>query len=490
MPPGALEKHDLWSTIRDGRFYTIPEDQLLRQIYQAFEPETERLKGAFAVERNTPPRIELNGESVPRTPSQILFGEDFDEVNRTYLGILALRWLVNSDYARFTRGQADEVRLTEGSFRWLREYFTDHLQTPTDLFTLVLSMVVNDLGKDPSLVHDHLKQANFSLLGSNHDTILLEAARAGLVRCLEYLDDEQKGKVMLGLELGSELNAGQLAQAENVPVNLSGLLVMQDHEPAFHLKFMEQMLDVAGAAGHVFADGSKNLIEPVFQAFKTVLDVSLCIIRNECTLREGYDQVLSKRGSLLEDNGFRHLSVANPEERALLRLLTMGRAATFKQAKLFDNAFNNLEQRQKRLLIDGLNIDAIKDTETAVIPYYMPAMIAETLRSTRGSGKEQEALAALMRYLARVLHWTPEDDDTQLPILKEGKAATWPPQLQIHIPPTPAYPMKEGRVFERNMTKARETISSPGFKTNPSVLDDLPPPEAYLLQRRRTSYSV
>jgi len=485
MPPGALEEYDLWSTIRDGRFYTIPEDQLVRQIYQAFKPETERLKGAYAVERNTPPRIELNGESIPRTPSQILFDEDFDEVNRTYLGILVLRWLMNGDYARFTRGQLPEVRLTESSFNWLRDYFKENLKTPTDLLTLVLSMVVNDLGKDPSLVHDHFKQGNISLHGSNHDTILLEAARAGLVRCLDYLDESQRAKVMLGLELGSELNAGQLAQAENVPVNLSGLLIMQGQESAFHLKFMEQMLDVAGAAGHVFADGSKNLIEPVFQAFKTVLDVSLCIIRRECTLREGYDRVLSRRASLLEDEGFRPLSVTNPEERALLRLLTMGRAATLEQAKLFDNAFGDLKQYYKTLLIEGLNIDAIKDTETAVIPYYMPAMIAETLRSTRGSGREKEALSALMRYLARVLHWRPEDDDTGLPPLKEGKAATWPQRLQLHIPPAP----KEGRVFERNMTKARDTISSPQFKLNPSILDDLPPPEAYL-QRRRTSQSV
>jgi len=340
------------------------------------------------------------------------------------------------------------------------------------------------------LVHDHFNQENISLHGSNHDTILLEAARAGLVRCLDYLDEPHRANVMLGLELGSELNAGQLAQAENVPVNLSGLLVMQDHEAAFNLKFMEQILDVAGAAGHVFADGCKNLIEPVFQAFKTVLDVSLSIIRKECTLREGYDQVLSKRGSLLEDGGFRHLSVTKPEERALLRLLTMGRAATFERARLFDDAFYDLGQPHKRLLIDGLNIDAIKDDETAVIPYYMPAMIAETLRSTRGSGKEQEALTALMRYLARVLHWTPEDDYIQLPPLKESKAATWPPQLQIHIPAPSTYQNKEGRVFERNMTKARETISSPQFKLDPSVLDKLPPPDAYLLQRRRTSQSV
>lgn len=491
--PDGLEGLELWSTIVNDRFWSIGEEDLVRQIYAAFKLETNRLRHACAIERSTPPV--LNG-SLPRTPSEILFdNENYDEVNRTYVGILALRWTWNNDYGRFTKGQVESLKLTRKSFHWLRSYFKDILRTPMDLLSVVLALVVNDLGKDPSLVDDHYGLTKKPLYGKNHDVVLLEAAREGMVPSLKYLDKAHYTDIMLGLELGSELNAAQLAQAENVPVNLEGLLAMEGHERAFNLKFIEQILDVAGAAGHIYADGVKTLIEPVFQAFKTVHEVSLCIIRKDCTLREGYDQVLSKRAALLHREGFTLLSVANEGQRALLRLLTMGRAATLAQAKLFEAAFNTLADPYKDLLIKGLNVDAIDDNETAVIPYYMPAMIAETIRGTRGSGKEQEALMALMRYLSRTLDYDgTEISDLQTPRspLRES-SATWPlPSLSLKVPTNTDFEHRqprEGRVIERNMSRARETISSPQFKENPSILDSLPPPEGHLLSRRRTSYS-
>ncbi|KAK5102103.1 hypothetical protein LTS08_004563 [Lithohypha guttulata] len=496
--PNGLEERELWTTISNGHFWSVDEEILVQQIYAAFRPETNRLRSACAIERNTPPVLDGN---LPRTPSEILFdGENYDEVNRTYVGILALRWTWNDDYERFTRGQVEKLKLTRKSFRWLHDYFRNILRTPMDLLTIVLAMVVNDLGKDHSLINDLHKLTGTTLVGRNHDTILLEAAHAGIIPSLRYLDGEHRQDFMLGLELGSELNAGQLAQAENVPVNLEGLLTMQGHERAFNLKFIEQILDVAGAAGHVYADGIKNLIEPVFQAFKTVHEVSLCIIRKDCNLRQGYDQVLSKRAALLHDEGFKLLSVAKEDERALLRLLTMGRAATLETAKLLQAAFDDVDPYHRQLLIEGLNIDAIEDNETAVIPYYMPAMIAETIRSTRGSGKEQEALTSLMRYLSKALKYEDvENANTWSPLSPTRESsATWPstlplPKLSIHIPAptdTRRRQTREGRVIERNMSSARETISSPRFKEDPSVLDGLPPPEGHLLSRRRTSHSV
>lgn len=45
---------------------------------------------------------------------------------------------------------------------------------------------------------------------------------------------------------------------------------------------------------------------------------------------------------------------------------------------------------------------------------------------------------------------------------------------------------REGRVFERNMTKAREMINSAAFRETPEIMDGLDPPEGHLLKRRRT----
>jgi hypothetical protein len=387
------------------------------------------------------------------------------------VGVLALRWIHDGDYERFTRGQLREFRLSEDSFEWLQRLFSSGLQSSEDLFALVLSMIINDLGKDPNLEKDYLEITGKRLADSNHDALLLEAAKADMVPSLDYLSSEKRDEIMKGLELGSELNAGQLAQAESVPINLEGLLNMRGHEHAFELKFLEQILDVAGALGHIDCTGAKNLIEPVFQAFKTVHEVSLDIIRGHSSLRQGYDKVLIKRGNMLSVKGFRRLSVSDREERALLRLLTMGRTADLEQAELFSKAFHALDKRNKEQLVIGLNVDG-NVNETAVLPYYMPAIMSQALETTRDSSEEEKcrALCSLMRYLAKVLN-NPENG---LAVLPEGFALNG---------------AVSGVVIERNMSKAQEVISSPAFKENPDVLDLLDIPDGQVLQRRRTSQS-
>ncbi|KIW49386.1 hypothetical protein PV05_11067 [Exophiala xenobiotica] len=459
----------LQDTIDLGKFFDLDETTILTQIKEAFEPELERLKSAKAVEGTDQQRY-ANGTFDNPSPSQILYGTNYDEINRTLVGVLALRWIHNEDYQRFTRGQLPECRLTEESFQWLCKLFSEGLKSGNDLFTLILSMVINDLGKDPNLEEDFFFHTRQRLTEQNHDALLLEAAKAGMVPCLDYLTPERREDVMLGLELGSELNAGQLAQAESVPINLEGLLTMKNHEHAFELKFMEQVLDVAGAAGHLDSSGAKNLIEPVFQAFKTVHEISLEIIAGKVTLRQGYDKILTKRGNMLSFKGFRRLSVSDRKDRALLRLLTMGRTADKDQAELFSKAFDALDSASKEKLIKGLNIDG-NVNETAVLPYYMPAIISRTMENTQDSDEDgqQKALTSLMRYLARVL------ESGSVVIGLEGERMT-----DGEAP---------GIVIERNMSKAQDVINSPEFKENPDILNGLAIPDGQVLQRRRTSQS-
>lgn len=472
MTAKSQSRCSLQETIRLDKFFSLDEATILLQIADAFEPELERLKSARAVEGTQQQRSAANGLHNNSSPSQILFGVNYDEVNRTLVGILALRWIHNRDYDRFTRGQFSDYRLTEESFDWLCELFATNLHDSDDLFALVLSMIINDLGKDPNLEEDYYHEARRRLPEQNHDSLLLEAARMGMVPCLDYLTPEKRTEVMLGLELGSELNAGQLAQAESVPVNLEGLLTMRGHEHAFELKFMEQILDVAGAQGHLDSSGARNLTEPVFQAFKVVHEVSLDIIAGKSNPRQGYDKVLTKRGNMLSIKGFRRLSVSDREERALLRLLTMGRTVDIEQAELFSKAFHALDQRNKDQLVTGLNVDG-NVNETAVLPYYMPAIISTTLENTKDSDEDskQRALTSLMRYLAKVLG-SPGND-----------LAGLLPEDTVYSGEVP------GIIIERNMSKAQDVINSAEFKDNPDLLDGLAIPDGQILQRRRTSQS-
>ncbi|KAK5333675.1 hypothetical protein LTR43_012655, partial [Exophiala xenobiotica] len=98
--------------------------------------------------------------------------------------------------------------------------------------------------------------------------ILYHAAKAGMVPALDRLTEENRAYVLLGIKLGSDFNFGQLAQAENVPASLAGLADMNGHDRAFELRFMEQVLDLAGASGHEDWTCARKMIEPIFQWYR------------------------------------------------------------------------------------------------------------------------------------------------------------------------------------------------------------------------------
>jgi hypothetical protein len=203
------------------------------------------------------------------------------------------------------------------------------------------------------------------------------------------------------------------------------------------------------------------------------------------------------------------LSVAVPEQRALLRLLAMGRVDCRAQAARFAAAFGALPDRVRRRLVTGLNIDGLHNDDggaggleahgsdkasdavcadngsggngQAVVPYYMPALFSQALRhvarqsrkvpdmnlgmddaeslqiasgrTTKGamvcsSAHDQQvaALKSLMAFLARVLDSGPA---------RSGGGND------------------DDLVIERDVKFALATISSEAFCDNPDILESL-----------------
>ena len=444
----------LQQTVSKGVFFDADDAKALQMIADAFVPELERLRNAStASEPGTG-----NGRVQDSSPSSRLYGKEYDEVNRTLVGILALKWIWNGDYDVFTASQNKFVKLKPETFERLHKLFKGCLQERADHFNLLTSTIINDLGKDPALAEDVSNITGLPAHAINHDMVIYEAAKADIIPCIRRLHPKHKQELFLGLRLGSTLNGAQLAQAENVPGNLEGLLNMRGHRHAFDLKFLELILDVAGAAGHLDACGAKMMIEPVAQAYLTTYEVALDIIEGHSSLREGYDTVLTRRAEMLVEKGFRHLSVQDPQERALLRMLLMSRTADAKQAELFSEAFDALPVSIRTRLVSGLNVDGYQDGK-AILPYYMPAMFSEALESVahKPLPAKVEAVSSLMRFLARVLNGTR------------------------------SIPGKAGEVVECNLMFARATIRSQEFKEDPTVLDKLKIPPADDLQQRFTN---
>ncbi|KAJ5637474.1 hypothetical protein N7490_007353 [Penicillium lividum] len=368
--------------------FAAQQDDLLRIIYQEFTTDLDRLKRAYSIRSGQPIY------STTASPSYILYEADYDEVNRTLVGFLSLRWIHRGEYEKFVGSQPPDVRLSRESFEWIREFYNEVIVDADALYALITSIVINDLGKDPQLASDYQQVTGIDIADLNHDAILLKACTVGLVPSLENLTLPYKNDLLRGIELGATFNFGQLAQAENVPACLSGLLLMKDMPRCFQLRFMEQLLDISGAAGHMDSTCAKKLIQPIFDSYRNVYDACQSVIAGTADLREGYDLVLSKRAHFLHAEGFPLLRVEVSDDRALVRLFCMGNVTTLDKASLFKDTWDSLEITVRDALIYALNIDGVSG-EPAVQPTYMPAFLSRI--------GDKVSLTCSLRFLSRVM---------------------------------------------------------------------------------------
>jgi hypothetical protein len=127
--------------------------------------------------------------------------------------------------------------LTRASFDWIRSFYRQVIVDSNDLYALITSIVVNDLGKDPQLASDYFKLTGEDISDLNHDAILLKACEVGLVKSLSHLPPCDKDDIIHGMQLGASFNFGQLAQAETVPACLLGLKRMKKAPTQFPSSF-------------------------------------------------------------------------------------------------------------------------------------------------------------------------------------------------------------------------------------------------------------
>lgn len=368
--------------------FATPEVDLLRLIYREFTHDIDRLKRAYSI-RDGPSSLNT------KSPSYVLYQTDYDEVNRTLVGFLSLRWIHLGHYEKFVGSQPLDVQLTRESFAWIREFYNSVIVDADALYALITSIIINDLGKDPQLASDYYDLTGTDISDLNHDAILFKAYEAGLIKSLDNLSIQYKNCLTTGMQLAATFNFGQLAQAENAPACLSGLNLMRGNLRCFQIRFMEQILDIAGAAGHMDCTCAKKLIQPIFESYRNVYDACQSVIAGTCDLRKGYDLILTRRAQSLHEKGFSLLDIKNADNRALLRLLCMGSGTTLDRACLFQETWNSIEKKTRDMLIYTLNLDGLSG-EPAVQPTYMPAFFSRI--------KERLPLMCALRYLARVMN--------------------------------------------------------------------------------------
>ncbi|KAI1412535.1 hypothetical protein F5Y13DRAFT_43965 [Hypoxylon sp. FL1857] len=430
-------------TYRPEDLFALSDQEFLVLVHSDFEDELLRLRYAYSVGGRD------DNKPSSRSPSVILYGEDYDEVNRTLVGLLALKWVYNRQYDVLVANQAEALRLSRKSFEWMYQFYAKSIANPNELYALITSIVVNDIGKDEKLALDYQKKTGENIVSLNHDMILLKAVKSELVGCLDRLSPEDRDDIIHGMELGAEFNFGQLAQAENVPASLASLATMRGHARSFRLRFEEQLLDIAGAAGHLDWTCAKKLTQSNFDAYRTVYDAGMGIVRDGLSLRAGYDLVLKRRLDLLREKGFRSLDLRNEGDRALARILCMGSVADLSTAELYNRAWTSLEDDIRHSLRKSLNIDG-SVAEPAVQVTYIPALITQAV-DAGGPGTleaKERALRSALHYLCRVMS-------------------------------APGKPDGPVSVIERNvLSTLKEVVQTPEFRENPTILERAAIPES------------
>ncbi|KAL2674361.1 hypothetical protein Neosp_012812 [[Neocosmospora] mangrovei] len=448
------------SPISAETFFSISDTEVIELIGEGFSGELARLARAYS--------IRDQAFTVPTTPSpsRILYQAEYDEVNRTIVAVLALRWVYNNDYASFVGAQPEATRLTRSSFDWLRGRLADALSEPTDLHTLITLVLINDLGKDAQLTIDYMGRRGEDISALNHDTILLRAAEAGMVPCLGKISSRQLKQIMCSLETGSEFNFGQFAQAENAPACIKRLQQADADQHVFDLHFAEQLLDISGAAGHMDWTCAKKLIEPILDAYRNVYDVALQVLAGQLKPQAAQDVILVRRARILQAKGFRQLSTENPKERALMRLLCLGGVVDLETAELYGQVWDDLVSHDKiggtASLIHTLNLSG-SEVEPAVQPIYMPALLAQALSGEGPGGgrpktrvERRMALESALRYLDRVMTVEPRG-------WKGGHSG-------------------RATVVERNVVDViKGVVQGRQFRDDPSVLDAVDVPDAVVV---------
>ncbi|KAL4885698.1 hypothetical protein BJY04DRAFT_179070 [Aspergillus karnatakaensis] len=399
-----IGQQTLMSAIDKGGLLDLPQDELLRLIGREYTHELDRLKTAYAVA--APKRAPSSSPS----PSMTLYGVEYAEINRTLVAVLALRSVLKADYDSLVCSQSAESRLSHQSFQWIVNMFRTTVRTPNDMYLLITSIITNDLGKSPSLAADYCRITNRDITGLNHDAILYRAAREHvyLIPCLHRLPKESQDELILSMELGAVLNFGQMAQAENVPACLSALRALHGNHRSLDLRFLEQLLDLAGAAGHVDHTCALKLTEPIFQSYESVYRALSGVLVGDLNHRQAYDQHLTTRCDMIVQAGWakgKQLSVHHPEDRALMRLLCICNTGDGPVADLvYEVFFHFIPAATHQALIIALNIDGSVD-QPAVQATYIPALCSTAMRNIcNGSADDKkQALAAAFRFLARVL---------------------------------------------------------------------------------------
>lgn len=380
---------------------------IIKAIAEAY-PEVRWLKSKTAVSPET-----ANFKISPDSPSMLVYGESHPEFDRTMVSILNLRQIIRNDYEGYVSEQPGSIKLSKASFKNIRSLFMKVLTGSdkgtlnkinyTNLDALITYMSIHDLGK--SRFFSDIVEKVMSFVG-DHDTILVKGIEQEpvIAPSFERLPKHLRELILKGIK--GNFNFGQFAQGENVPGSLLGLSGLDQVSFDFYLAHF--ILDVGAVQGHAFPHGAKVMTEVVYKGFALGQKFIPDMFRGE-TAEAVYSNYLKNVGEKWA------LDTTYPEDRALVRIGLLARAADKETVTKIKEVFNQLPQNAKAILLAELNKDGTTN-DWATLIYYAPATIANIVNKLKANGHptayETGIRVALMTF-ARIFHQARADLKTK-----------------------------------------------------------------------------
>ncbi|KAF4652938.1 hypothetical protein FOL47_010776 [Perkinsus chesapeaki] len=351
---------------RDILANSCTESEFLNQIRSVY-PELGYFKG----------RIDLTPDasaSVPLAAAEV-------ESLRTQGAMLSIYWVCSNQYDQFVRGQSPKDRLTERSWRAIREWVTKEVRIESvrdaELLDAFLSFTaIHDLGKMsdfrddvvPHDIRDHDAALGYMM---DHCTEVLPSYKS--------LSDDYKDLIRTCLRV--DFNFGQFLQGENLPANLVGVkkLFKDKSNDAMSFFLFHIFADMAGIMGAKSQEGSVFMTETMYNNFARGIEAIQEL--KTSSPEDVYDRFLLKRAAQSFPN------ITNREDRAFARLVCLCRIFRPSQTRPLQEVFYSLPMAKRGELVDYLNRDGIYN-KPAFLLYYAPAFMENCIRNpTIGLGQ-------------------------------------------------------------------------------------------------------
>lgn len=369
------------TTLAAGALLALDDIAFLREILRRY-PEMLCLAGPAEASPEGTPRLKPGALAYQVFPAGIAVDPAAIEADRTFVGLLALKWVLAGEEARFTAAQPAPEKLTAASFAKLRDYTQGVVAGDEDLEFCLYSIACNDLGKTAVMAKHHREGTGGA--AEDHDQLLttLVARAPNLFPALRRrLTPQQQQSYLAGLQ--ANFNLGQFVQGENLPAQLVALQALDAKSRA--LRLLCEVFDFAGAAGHVEPRGSLTMTENNYRAFAGAIEA---LSRRPAL--EAYQQYIAQRGALAD------IDATTPVGFALARLAALARAFDAAAGADIKAGFAALPADMRAVLVRGLNATGL-DGDTGVIIYYAPALVANAQAAT---GSLRAALGHALPLLA------------------------------------------------------------------------------------------